>query len=67
MWYSKEKRQKDEDMKVELRHLTKTFPGRDRKNGETVTAVDDFSFTVPDGKLIALLDRPGAAKAPCFI
>lgn len=63
MWYSKEKRQKDENMKVELRHLTKTFPGRDRKNGETVTAVDDFSFTVPDGKLIALLGPSGCGKS----
>lgn len=50
-------------MKVELRHLTKTFPGRDRKNGETVTAVDDFSFTVPDGKLIALLGPSGCGKS----
>lgn len=50
-------------MRVELRHLTKTFPGRDRKNGETVTAVDDFSFIVPDGKLIALLGPSGCGKS----
>ena len=45
-------------MKVVLDHLTKKFPSRTRK-GDTVTAVNDFCFEVPDGSLIGLLSSLG--------
>ena len=42
-------------MQVVLEHLTKIFPSRDKKNPADVIAVNDFDFTIPDGKLIGLL------------
>ena len=50
-------------MKVVLQNLTKTFPGRGRKASEPVTAVDDFTFEIPDGKLIGLLGPSGCGKS----
>ena len=49
-------------MNVELQHLTKIFPSRDKKGKEAV-AVSDFSFTVPDGELIGLLGPSGCGKS----
>ncbi len=49
-------------MKVVLDHLTKQFPARG-KNGGVVTAVSDFSFEIPDGKLLALLGPSGCGKS----
>ena len=49
-------------MKVVLQHLTKRFPGRRGSQGE-VTAVNDFSFEIPDGKLIGLLGPSGCGKS----
>ena len=49
-------------MKVVLDHLTKRFPDRSNKGGEVV-AVDDFSFEIPDGKLIGLLGPSGCGKS----
>ena len=49
-------------MKIELQNLTKKFPARGRKGGE-VTAVNDFSFEIPDGELIALLGPSGCGKS----
>ena len=49
-------------MKVVLDHLTKKFPSR-RKKGEEVTAVNDFTFEIPDGKLIGLLGPSGCGKS----
>ena len=43
-------------MKVVLQNLTKKFPGRGRKNPVEVTAVNDFTFEIPDGKLIGLFN-----------
>ena len=51
-------------MKVELRNVTKAFPSRNKKSGEEVIAVNDCSFTIPDGKLIGLLGPSGCGKAP---
>ena len=50
-------------MKVVLQNLTKIFPSRNKKSGEEVVAVNDFSFTIPDGKLIGLLGPSGCGKS----
>lgn len=50
-------------MKVVLQNLTKKFPNRDRKNHEDVIAVNDFTFEIPDGKLIGLLGPSGCGKS----
>ena len=50
-------------MKVELKNLTKIFPSRSKKAGEEVVAVNDFTFTIPDGKLIGLLGPSGCGKS----
>lgn len=50
-------------MKVVLKNLTKKFPGRDRKNPADVIAVNDFTFEIPDGKLIGLLGPSGCGKS----
>ncbi|MBR2650791.1 MAG: ABC transporter ATP-binding protein [Clostridia bacterium] len=49
-------------MKVELQNLTKIFPSRS-KNGQEVVAVNDFTFTIPDGKLVGLLGPSGCGKS----
>ena len=50
-------------MKVELQNLTKIFPSRNKKAGEEVVAVNNFTFTIPDGKLIGLLGPSGCGKS----
>ena len=50
-------------MKVALQNLTKKYPGRGRKNPQEVTAVNDFTFEIPDGKLIGLLGPSGCGKS----
>ena len=50
-------------MKVELQNLTKIFPGRNKKVHEEVIAVNDFTFTIPDGKLVGLLGPSGCGKS----
>ena len=50
-------------MKVVLQNLTKIFPSRDKKAGGEVTAVNDFNFEIPDGKLIGLLGPSGCGKS----
>ena len=50
-------------MKVVLENLTKIFPSRNKKSGEEVVAVNDFNFTIPDGKLIGLLGPSGCGKS----
>ena len=50
-------------MKVELRNLTKIFPSRGKKAGDEVIAVNDFTFTIPDGKLVGLLGPSGCGKS----
>ncbi len=50
-------------MKVVLDHLTKKFPNRNKKVGGFVIAVNDFTFEIPDGKLIGLLGPSGCGKS----
>ena len=50
-------------MEVKLQNLTKKFPSRDKKKQEDVVAVNDFTFTIPDGKLIGLLGPSGCGKS----
>lgn len=49
-------------MEIKLDHVTKIFPSRDKKKEEKV-AVNDFTITVPDGKLIGLLGPSGCGKS----
>ena len=49
-------------MKVVLDKLTKIFPNR-VKGGEDVVAVNDFTFEIPDGKLVGLLGPSGCGKS----
>ena len=49
-------------MKVKLENLTKQFPSRN-KDGAVVTAVDNFTYEIPDGKLIGLLGPSGCGKS----
>ncbi len=50
-------------MEVILQNLTKRFPSRDKKKQGDVIAVNDFNFTIPDGKLIGLLGPSGCGKS----
>ncbi len=50
-------------MKVVLDHLTKRFPNRNKKIKEDVIAVNDFTFEIPDGKLVGLLGPSGCGKS----
>jgi multiple sugar transport system ATP-binding protein len=56
-------RRKEEKMEVILQNLTKTFPGRDKKNPKDVIAVNNFDFVIPDGQLIGLLGPSGCGKS----
>ena len=50
-------------MKVVLQNLTKIFPSRDKKSNTEVVAVSDFTYEIPDGKLIGLLGPSGCGKS----
>lgn len=50
-------------MKVVLQNLTKKFPGRNKKSREEIVAVDNFTFEIPDGRLIGLLGPSGCGKS----
>ena len=50
-------------MKVVLDHVTKTFPNRNKKIAGDVIAVSDFTYEIPDGKLIGLLGPSGCGKS----
>ncbi len=50
-------------MNVTLQNLTKKFPGRGRKNPQDVIAVNNFTFEIPDGKLVGLLGPSGCGKS----
>jgi len=50
-------------MKIVLDHLTKKFPSRNKREKSDVIAVNDFTFEIPDGKLIGLLGPSGCGKS----
>ena len=50
-------------MKVVLQNVTKAFPSRNKKEKKEVIAVNDFSYELPDGKLIGLLGPSGCGKS----
>ena len=50
-------------MKIQLEHLTKIYPNRNKKVGGDVVAVSDFTFEIPDGKLVGLLGPSGCGKS----
>lgn len=50
-------------MKVILENLTKKFPSRNKREKADVIAVNNFSFEIPDGKLIGLLGPSGCGKS----
>ena len=50
-------------MKIVLEHLTKRYPNRNKKIKEEVVAVHDFTFEIPDGKLVGLLGPSGCGKS----
>ncbi len=50
-------------MKIVLQNLTKKFPSRNKKSPGEVIAVNDFTFEIPDGKLIGLLGPSGCGKS----
>ena len=55
-----------EPMKIVLEHLTKKFPSRNKRDKNDVVAVNDFTFEIPDGKLIGLLGPSGCGKSTCL-
>ncbi len=55
--------EKGKCMKVVLQNLTKVFPSRNKKSNEEVIAVNDFTFEIPDGKLVGLLGPSGCGKS----
>jgi multiple sugar transport system ATP-binding protein len=50
-------------MKVVLQNLTKAFQSLNKKVHADVTAVNDLTFEIPDGKLIGLLGPSGCGKS----
>ena len=56
-------RDRGDPMKIVLEHLTKRFPNRNKKVREDIIAVNDFSFEIPDGRLIGLLGPSGCGKS----
>ncbi len=50
-------------MKVVLQNVTKIFPSTNKKSSKDVVAVNDFSFDIPDGKLVGLLGPSGCGKS----
>ena len=50
-------------MKILLRSLTKRFPDRNKKTRGEITAVNDLTLEIPDGKLVGLLGPSGCGKS----
>ena len=50
-------------MKIELKHVTKKFPNRNKKIHDFVVAAQDLNFEIPDGTLVSLLGPSGCGKS----
>lgn len=50
-------------MKIVLEKLTKKFPNINKKEKTEVTAVNEFTYEIADGKLIGLLGPSGCGKS----
>ncbi len=50
-------------MKIRFEGLTKRFPNRNKSIKSEVVAVDNFTFEIPDGKLVGLLGPSGCGKS----
>ena len=50
-------------MKVILENVTKRFQSTNKKEAKEVVAVRDFSYEIPDGKLVGLLGPSGCGKS----
>ena len=50
-------------MKVVLQNLTKKYSSRNKKSRADVVAVKNFTFEIPDGKLVGLLGPSGCGKS----
>ena len=50
-------------MKILLRNLTKRFPDRNKRTRGEITAVNDLTLEIPDGKLVGLLGPSGCGKS----
>lgn len=50
-------------MRIKFEGLTKRFPNRNKKIKAEVVAVDNFTFEIPDGKLVGLLGPSGCGKS----
>ena len=53
-------------MKVTLKDLTKKFPGRSRRDPETI-AINNFNFEIPSGELVGLLGPSGCGKSTTLL
>ncbi len=50
-------------MKITLQNLTKKFKSKNKKDPNDVIAVNDFTYEIPEGKLIGLLGPSGCGKS----
>ena len=50
-------------MKILLRNMTTRFPDRNKKARGEITAVNDLTLEIPDGKLVGLLGPSGCGKS----
>ncbi len=50
-------------MEIQLKHLTKVFPGNPKKHIPDTTAVGDLTINVKDGELMGLLGPSGCGKS----
>lgn len=46
---------------IEIKHLTKIFPGKDKS--KSVTALDDINLTIEDGEVYGIIGTSGAGKS----
>ena len=50
-------------MEIKLKHLTKVFPGNQKKNIPDTVAVNDLNIDIKDGELLGLLGPSGCGKS----